>query len=172
MDRGTLITTIHVARRELRLDEDTYRDALRTATGKTSCRDMTLPELSKALAAFKKRGFKVRSKPHNRALKPATVTAKIRAIWRLMHTQGFLASDGEAALNSWVRKQTALQNGGEGVANYQWLEKEPALASDVLERLKRWHRREMLRALGLSERERISYDQTCKRFKSDIAARR
>ncbi|EEG5476458.1 DUF1018 domain-containing protein [Salmonella enterica subsp. enterica] len=172
MDRGTLITTIHVARRELRLDEDTYRDALRTATGKTSCRDMTLAELSKALAAFKKRGFKVRSKPHNRALKPATVTAKIRAIWRLMYAQGFLASDGEAALNSWVRKQTAPQNGGEGVANYQWLEKEPALASDVLERLKRWHRREMLRALGLSERERISYDQTCKRFKSDIAARR
>ncbi|EJG4850025.1 DUF1018 domain-containing protein [Salmonella enterica] len=164
MERDKLISTIHVAKRELRLDEDTYRDALRTATGKTSCRDMTLPELSKALAAFKKRGFKVRSKLHNRALKPATVTAKIRAIWRLMHAQGFLASDGEAALNRWVRKQTAPQNGGEGVANYQWLEKEPALASDVLERLKRWHRREMLRALGLPERERISYDQTCKRF--------
>ncbi|ECE1532767.1 DUF1018 domain-containing protein [Salmonella enterica] len=164
MERDKLISTIHVAKRELRLDEDTYRDALRTATGKTSCRDMTLPELSKALAAFKKRGFKVRSKPQNRALKPATVTAKIRAIWRLMHAQGFLASDGEAVLNRWVRKQTAPQNGGEGVANYQWLEKEPALASDVLERLKRWHRREMLRALGLPERERISYDQTCKRF--------
>ncbi|ENO2621981.1 DUF1018 domain-containing protein, partial [Salmonella enterica] len=152
MERDKLISTIHVAKRELRLDEDTYRDALRTATGKTSCRDMTLPELSNALEAFKKRGFKVRSKPHNRALKPATVTAKIRTIWRLMHAQGFLASDGEAALNSWVRKQTAPQNGGEGVANYQWLEKEPALASDVLERLKRWHRREMLRALGLPER--------------------
>ncbi|EHE9178898.1 DUF1018 domain-containing protein [Salmonella enterica] len=164
MDRASLITLMHVARRELRLDEDTYKDALRTATGKTSCRDMTIPELSKALAAFKKRGFKVRSKPQNRALKPATVTAKIRAIWRLMHAQGFLASDSEAALNAWVRKQTASANGGEGVANYQWLEREPALASDVLERLKRWHRREMLRALGLSEREKISYDQTCKRF--------
>ncbi|EJD9018879.1 DUF1018 domain-containing protein [Salmonella enterica subsp. enterica serovar Newport] len=164
MDRASLITLMHVARRELRLDEDTYKDALRTATGKTSCRDMTLPELSKALAAFKKRGFKVRSKPQNRALKPATVTAKIRAIWRLMHAQGFLGSDSEAALNVWVRKQTASANGGEGVANYQWLEKEPALASDILECLKRWHRREMLRALGLSEREKISYDQTCKRF--------
>ncbi|EEP6366142.1 DUF1018 domain-containing protein [Salmonella enterica] len=172
MDRASLITLMHVARRELRLDEDTYKDALRTATGKTSCRDMTLPELSKALAAFKKRGFKVRSKPQNRALKPATVTAKIRAIWRLMHAQGFLGSDSEAALNAWVRKQTAPQNGGEGVANYQWLEKEPALASDILERLKRWHRREMLRALGLSEREKISYYQTCKRFKSHITARR
>ncbi|EJG5922339.1 DUF1018 domain-containing protein [Salmonella enterica] len=164
MDRASLITLIHVARRELRLDEDTYKDALHTATGKTSCRDMTQAELSKALAAFEKCGFKVRSKPQNRALKPATVTAKIRAIWRLMHVQGFLGSDSEAALNAWVRKQTASANGGEGVANYQWLERESALASDVLERLKRWHRREMLRSLGLSEREKISYDQTCKRF--------
>ncbi|EAO8813704.1 DUF1018 domain-containing protein [Salmonella enterica] len=164
MERDKLISTIHVAKRELRLDEDTYKDALRTATGKISCRDMTLAELSKALAAFKKRGFKVRSKPQNRALKPATVTAKIRAIWRLMCAQGFLGSDSEAALNAWVRKQTASANGGEGVANYQWLERESALASDVLERLKRWHRREMLRVLGLSEREKISYDQACKRF--------
>ncbi|EJC5175205.1 DUF1018 domain-containing protein [Salmonella enterica] len=172
MDRASLITLIHIAKKDLRLDTDTYRDALRAAVGKTSCRDMTQTELSKALAAFKKRGFKVRSKPQNRALKPATVTAKIRAIWRLMHVHGFLSSDSEAALNAWVRKQTASANGGEGVANYQWLEREPVLASDVLERLKRWHRREMLRVLGLSEREKISYDQTCQRFKSHIAARR
>ncbi|ELI2478481.1 DUF1018 domain-containing protein [Salmonella enterica] len=172
MERDKLISTIHVAKRELRLDADTYRDALRAAVGKTSCRDMTLAELSRVLETFKKCGFKVRSKPQNRALKPATVTAKIRAIWRLMYAQGFLSSDNEAALNGWVRNQTAPQNGGEGVANYQWLEKEPALASDVLERLKRWHRREMLRALGLSEREKISYDQTCQRYRSKTPASR
>ncbi|ECG8633847.1 DUF1018 domain-containing protein [Salmonella enterica subsp. salamae] len=172
MDRASLITLIHVAKKDLHLDADTYRDALRAAVGKTSCRDMTQTELSKVLATFKKRGFKVRSKPQNRALKPATVTAKIRAIWRLMYAQGFLSSDSEAALNGWVRKQTAPQNGGEGVANYQWLERKPTLASDMLERLKRWHRREMLRALGLSERTKISYDQTCQRFKSHIAASR
>ncbi|ECO5043244.1 DUF1018 domain-containing protein [Salmonella enterica] len=170
MDRASLITLIHVAKKDLRLDTDTYHDALRAAVGKTSCRDMSLLELSKVLATFKKRGFKVHSKPQNRALKPATVTAKIRAIWRLMYAQGFLSSDSEAALNGWVRKQTAPQNGGEGVANYQWLEREPALASDVLERLKRWHRREMLRSLGLSEREKISYNQVCQRFAARKAA--
>ncbi|EEM1820795.1 DUF1018 domain-containing protein [Salmonella enterica subsp. enterica] len=164
MDRASLITLIHVAKKDLRLDADTYRDALHAAVGKTSCRDMSLAELSRVLAEFHKRGFKVRSKPQNRALKPATVTAKIRAIWRLMRAQAFLGSDSEAALNAWIRKQTASTNGGEGVANYQWLERESALASDVLERLKRWHRREMLHTLGLSEREKISYEQTCKRF--------
>lgn len=172
MDRASLITLIHVAKKDLHLDADTYRDALCTAVGKTSCRDMTLAELSSVLTSFQKRGFKVRSKPQNRALKPATVTAKIRTIWRLMHSQGFLNSGSEASLNGWIRIQTARQNGGEGVANYQWLEKQPALASHVLECLKRWHRREMLRALGLSEREKISYDQTCQRFKSHIPAHR
>ncbi|HGJ4212500.1 TPA: gp16 family protein [Salmonella enterica subsp. enterica serovar Poona] len=172
MDRASLITLIHVAKKDLHLDTDTYRDALHAVVGKTSCRDMTLAELSRVLEMFKKRGFKVRSKPQNRALKPATVTAKIRAIWRLMYAQGFLSSDNETALNGWVRKQTAPQNGGEGVANYQWLEKEPALASDMLERLKCWHRREMLRALGLSEREKISYDQTCQRYRSKTPASR
>ncbi|EAT8443878.1 DUF1018 domain-containing protein [Salmonella enterica] len=164
MDRVSLITLIHVAKKDLCLDADTYRDTLRATVGKTSCRDMTLAELSRVLTVFQRRGFKVRSKPQNRALKPTTVTAKIRAIWRLMCAQGFLGSDSEAALNVWVRKQTASANGGEGVANYQWLEREPALASDILECLKRWHRREMLRSLGLSEREKISYEQACKRF--------
>ncbi|HDC2134451.1 TPA: DUF1018 domain-containing protein [Salmonella enterica] len=172
MVRASLVTLIHVAKKDLRLDADTYRDALHAVVGKTSCRDMSLAELSRVLAMFKKRGFKVRSKPQNRALKPATITAKIRAIWRLMHVQGFLGSDSEAALNVWVRKQSAPQNGGVGVANYQWLEKEPTLASDILERLKRWHRREMLRSLGLSEWEKISYDQACQHFKSHTAARR
>lgn len=172
MNRASLITLIHVAKRDLQLDSETYTSALLAATGKTSCRDMTQTELSKVLATFKKRGFKVRSIPQNRALKPATVTAKIRAIWRLMHSQGFLNSGSEASLNGWVRIQTARQNGGEGVANYQWLEKQPTLASHVLECLKRWHRREMLRALGLSEREKISYDQICQRFKSHIPAHR
>lgn len=166
MDRSRVITLIHVARRDLRLDEDTYKRALRVVSGRDSCRDMTLTQLLQVLEALKKRGFRVRSTPQNRALKPASVTARIRAVWREMHRQGFLASADEAALSRWVKNQTAAQNGGEGVANYQWLHGDPALASQMLERLKRWHRREMLRVLGLGEREPLSHSQTCQRFKA------
>ena len=70
-----------------------------------------------------------------------------------MHRQGFITDGAETALNRWVKSQTAAQNGGEGVANWQWLvQQHPALASDVLERLKRWHRRKMLAAMGMPER--------------------
>ncbi|EIH6911020.1 DUF1018 domain-containing protein, partial [Escherichia coli] len=116
--RGKLISAIHVAKRELALDDETYTSALLAATGKTSCRDMSPDELSRVLDVFKKRGFKVRQNPVNRALKPGTVTAKIRAIWKVMHRQGFITDGAETALNRWVKSQTAAQNGGEGVANW------------------------------------------------------
>ncbi|EIE1896817.1 DUF1018 domain-containing protein, partial [Escherichia coli] len=73
MNRASLITLIHVAKRDLQLDRETYTSALLAATGKTSCRDMSPDELSRVLDVFKKRGFKVRQNPVNRALKPGTV---------------------------------------------------------------------------------------------------
>ncbi|EEC8688440.1 TPA: phage protein GemA/Gp16 family protein, partial [Escherichia coli] len=53
--RGKLISAIHVAKRELALDDETYTSALLAATGKTSCRDMSPDELSRVLDVFKKR---------------------------------------------------------------------------------------------------------------------
>ncbi|MEF9839220.1 hypothetical protein RBH55_28825, partial [Escherichia coli] len=63
---------------------------------------------------------------------------------------------------------TAAQNGGEGVANWQWLEQHPALASDVLERLKRWHRRKMLAATGMPERTLMGYDAVCRQYEKSL----
>ncbi|MCZ8610370.1 DUF1018 domain-containing protein, partial [Escherichia albertii] len=82
----------------------------------------------------------------------------------VMHRQGFISDGGETALNRWVKSQTAAQNGGEGVANWQWLEQHPALASDVLERLKRWHRRKMLDVLGMPARTVMSYERVCRLY--------
>ncbi|EFG3325170.1 DUF1018 domain-containing protein [Escherichia coli] len=155
--RGKLISAIHVAKRELALDDETYTSALLAATGKTSCRDMSPDELSRVLDVFKKRGFKVRQNPVNRALKPGTVTAKIRAIWKVMLRQGFITDGAETALNRWVKSQTAAQNGGEGVANWQWLE-----------RLKRWHRRKMLAAMGMPERTLMGYDAVCRQYEKSL----
>ncbi|MEE6988830.1 DUF1018 domain-containing protein, partial [Escherichia coli :H19] len=60
MNRASLITLIHVAKRDLQLDSETYTFVLLAVTGKTSCRDMSPDELSRVLDVFKKRGFKVR----------------------------------------------------------------------------------------------------------------
>lgn len=51
--RGKLISAIHVAKRELALDDETYTSVLLAVTGKTSCRDMSPDELSRVLDVFK-----------------------------------------------------------------------------------------------------------------------
>lgn len=60
--RNTLISHIHIAQKELELDEKTYRAALKLATGKESCGKMNLRELAAARDHFKTLGFKVKPK--------------------------------------------------------------------------------------------------------------
>ncbi|HBR5128025.1 TPA: DUF1018 domain-containing protein, partial [Klebsiella pneumoniae] len=60
MTRSQLIKIIHVAKRELRMDEDTYRQLLNTYAGIESTREMNIGQLNQILDAMKKIGFKVR----------------------------------------------------------------------------------------------------------------
>lgn len=139
-----LIKLIHVAKRKLGLDDDTYRAALAgVVPGKTSCRDMSIRELDRVLDSLKAKGFK-RTRPAS-PKSPAVVTDKIRIIWNVMHNQGFITDNSPAALDAFVKRITNRKNGGEGVARLAWLR--GAQASGVLESLKRWHMRCMLEHL-------------------------
>lgn len=170
MDRTSLIKLIHIAKRDLHLDDETYKATLANAAGgKTSCRDMTVPELVRVLSACQKRGFKIRSKPSNRGIKPGSLPAKIRAIWREMHQQGFISSGSDAALNAWLKRGTAGENGGLGVEQLAWLNQEPELAVKVLESLKRWHRRCMLEKLPPGTPAE-SYEKVRVRFEQSVRA--
>lgn len=64
--RKTNLAKIHIAKKNLGLDDATYREALQTVTGKTSAKDLTLVEMLRVLAHFEKRGFK----PKTKAKKP------------------------------------------------------------------------------------------------------
>lgn len=59
MNKPQLIKLIHIAKRDLRLDDETYRQLLTTTTGKTSTRDMTVPQLDNVLKAMKNEGLKL-----------------------------------------------------------------------------------------------------------------
>ncbi|MBU2673548.1 MULTISPECIES: gp16 family protein [Hafnia] len=147
MNRSNLIKLIHIARRQMHLDDETYRLMLSSVvSGKTSCRDMSLGELEKVLAAFKERGFKASSNKKKTAVKPrSNIVGKIVAIWHTMHQQGFIEHDTPAALDSYVQRTTRNLNGGEGIARVSWLRDQEAVK--VLESLKRWHQRCMLEKL-------------------------
>ncbi len=57
--RGQL-AQLHIARKELGLDEETYRAALEGATGKRSSAEMTIQEASKAIRWFQEHGWSAR----------------------------------------------------------------------------------------------------------------
>lgn len=161
-DRTRLIRLVQVGRRTLELDEETYRELLTQQSGKRSAADLTLQELDKVLVAMKAAGFKPTVKrpakgaaskrlspAHGTPVKAAEISV-IRAIWITMHRHGLLRDGSETALNHYVERQTVRMNNGIGVAEVAWLS--DALAYRVLESLKNWHKREMVKALYVAKK--------------------
>ncbi|ELY5676414.1 regulatory protein GemA [Salmonella enterica] len=141
-NRTRLIQLIHIAKSQLGIDTDTYRQMLLSITGETSTSVMNPGQLNKVLAAMKKKGFKVKpaSKARTtRSLADSPQARKLRALWLEMYAQGFVRDSSEEALCRWVKRET-------GVDGLQWLE--PELASDAIERLKNWQERELKKLRG------------------------
>lgn len=132
-NRLRYIKLIHVARRELRMDDETYRMMLagmKDIGGATSTADLSIPNLLKVLEQLKLRGFKVRSsKAQKRPLADDIQSKKIRSLWLALHDQGAVRDPSEEALAKFVLNMTK-------VSALQWLT--TAQASRVIENLKQW----------------------------------
>lgn len=94
--RNELIKAVHTARRTLMMDDATYRDALRNATGKASCADMSDDELRKALDYCRKAGFTAKEDPATTALR-----RMVFALWQQMHAEGIVRSPQSSALDAY-----------------------------------------------------------------------
>ncbi|NHO33308.1 DUF1018 domain-containing protein [Acetobacter sp. LMG 1637] len=124
--RQSLITKIHVARKDLALEVETYRDILGRVTGHTSCAACSIGQLEDVLKEMKRLGFRV--KAGRRRVETSAAVRKVWAIWREMAPA--LRSEGsEAALRAFV-KRTA------GVDAPEFLDDEGA--QKVIEALKAW----------------------------------
>lgn len=134
-DRPRLIRLIHVAKRDLSMDDDTYRAILQRIGKKASSADLTIPELEKVLERLKRSGFKVRSKVKPAQAKPSRPLAqdgeskKIRALWLFMHQLGVVKNSSEDALAAYIKRIV-------GVDALQWISGEQA--ETLIETLKKW----------------------------------
>ena len=139
-NRQRLIRLIHVAKRDLSLDDDTYRSILKRFGRKESSSDLTVPELEQVLEHLKRSGFKVRSK--GKPAKPKAVKAmpsrplaqdaeskKIRALWLFLHELGAVKNPSEEALAAYVKRIA-------GVDALQWISGEQA--ERLIETMKKW----------------------------------
>lgn len=130
--RQRLIKLIHVAKRDIALDDDSYRAILLRIGNKASAADLTVPELEKVLEHMKRSGFKVRSKKNDRPLASDDQSKMIRGLWLALAGMEVVRNSSEAALGAFVKRMTKVDT-------LQWLSTEQA--SQVIEHLKEWRER-------------------------------
>lgn len=134
MERSKIIQFIHIAKSQMGMDTDTYRQMLLSITGKTSTSDMNPGQLNKVLAAMEAKGFVV--KPSYKARTTRSLASypqakKLRSLWLEMYAQGIVRDSSEEALRRWVKRETKVDG-------LQWLESDKA--SMAIERLKKWQK--------------------------------
>lgn len=156
-----LIQLIHVAKSKLHMDDDVYRANLREWTGKSSTKDMTPRQLERVMDGFKKLGFKPVVKGA-KAKKPLQdpVLKKLGQVWTQMAAEGFVKNGSYSALEEWAVKQSQHLNKGTAIAKLEWMSD---IAVQLVEQLKRYHRRLMLEALGV-QHSPDSYSDVCQRY--------
>jgi phage gp16-like protein len=167
MNRAQALQLVHVARKDLSIDEDAWRDLLRQQFHVASSKDLDIYGLHRLIEHLKKCGFKVRhavakkpgsprgaparSRPlHGAAQERPGESAKIRALWLFLHAPlGLVRDPSEKALVAYVQRLT-------GVEALQWLD--GGQTYRVIESLKKWAERvflERLQARAAQVREQL-----------------
>lgn len=136
MSRNAELAQIHIAKKQLGMSDDTYREMLKNITGKESSGDMDITDRYRVLEHLKKIGFK----PKKGKISIIDQRDKISALWSDMAKKGLIADGSTRALNSWVKRMTKKQNNGVGIRSVTWLT-DIKTAQRVLESLKQMKKR-------------------------------
>jgi phage gp16-like protein len=126
------LAAVHIARKDLALDTDSYRAILRRLTGLDSAGLMTIEQLGTVLDEFRRLGW--RPKHHakragSRRLARGGVASKIRALWLSLYHLGAVRDPSEEALAHFIAETT-------GTEAMQWLDN--AAADTVIKALRGW----------------------------------
>lgn len=108
--RRAALAKIHIARKELGLDDAAYRAMLERVTGRTSAADCDHRQLGAVLDELKAKGWGA-APARKTAQSPAA--RKARALWISLHQLGVVRNPSEKALEAFGARQL-------GVAKLQW----------------------------------------------------
>jgi len=104
------VQKLQIARRQLGLDDDTYRDKLETLTGKRSARDLSERERQKVYMAFQADGF-VPTRPAPKANRATGKFApKLQALWIAGWNLGVFRNRTDRAMMAFIWRQTRIDH--------------------------------------------------------------
>lgn len=131
MSKNKLIQLIHIAKGQLAIDDETYRQMLFSTAGKYSTRQCSITQLQEVLNSLKAWGFSVKPAKKAGSLKPdnSPQSKKIRSLWLSLADAGLVRDRSEEALARWVKRETEVET-------LQWLDN--VQAGRCIEMLKRW----------------------------------
>ncbi|SIR41314.1 Mu-like prophage protein gp16 [Rhizobium sp. RU35A] len=127
------LASLHIAKKSLGLDDDTYRTKLANITGKTSAKDMTEAERQAVLSVFRSEGFAAPAQKPSKVL-VGRYAKKLQALWIAAHNLDLVHDRRDAALLAFVKRQT-------GIDHTRFLHYADD-AAKVIEALKGWLKRE------------------------------
>lgn len=130
-NKNPLLAKVHIAKAQLGLDDEQYRDIVRRVTGKESASQCRYSQLVDLINEFKVLGWKtVQKKAFRKA--PSDPVKKIYALWGKLQKLGAVQSTDKTALDAFVKKYT-------GIDSVQWIA--PEQQSRIIEILKQWLKR-------------------------------
>lgn len=131
-ERRALLARLHIARKEMGLSDEAYRDILRRVARAESAADIADAGIVRVLDEMKRLGWKPRS---GRPTSAVPHVRKIYAIWK--DVRGLLdGKAGDAELRAFVRRQTKSAATPDGVSAPEFCTAEQA--NRVIEGLKGW----------------------------------
>lgn len=132
--KTNLIKLIHVGKTKLALDDELYRDILKSTTGKTSSKELNIAQLEAVLDRFKQLGFEVESKNKSgvKNLANDDQSKLIRHLWLKLHEVGEVRNSSEKALAKFVEKRV-------GVSALQFMSSNHA--DMIINHLRQWCKR-------------------------------
>ena len=143
--RAQLIKLIQVARRDLNLDEPSYRAILFAQGGNESLAALPIDGMQKVLDYLKAQGFKVRSTKADRKQASGKDASKVRALWLFLHELGAVRDPSEAALTAYVKRIVKVDD-------LQWM-RSGRRVEMVIESLKKWAMRYLPAAVATLKEE-------------------
>lgn len=143
------LAKIHIARKYLHLDEDTYRQVIRDIGGAVSGSSADLNPLGRArvLKHLQSKGWKSKRRPAEKRsansgeiLASALQVAMIRSVWIQMAEAGVIENRTEQGLRAWVKSSSRRYHPNK--AGYSTPEFMPEwVAQRLIEHIKQWAKR-------------------------------
>lgn len=136
-NRRAMIAKVHIARKDLALTEDSYRDLAERITSHRSAADCDDRQLALLLAEFKRLGWEGPKGTGKHGGRPTSPKSWVRLIWALWgDLKPLIGAQDDAPLLTFVARQTKSRKNPNGIDNPEWLD--PDQARPVIEGLKGW----------------------------------